>query len=105
MMRTRIIRPTLAELWRVLLAPLEAVARDADPPSLARSMAVAGLIGRPALAFGVGIERRGTDFVLITPDDHVSPEGPKDWHDFDVCSRGTARGHVVSGRCGLASGS
>jgi hypothetical protein len=63
-MRTRITRPTLPELWRVLLAFMEALGAE-DAPALARSLAVAGLTGRPAEAMGVRVEPRGQDVLIV----------------------------------------
>jgi hypothetical protein len=54
----RITRPTLADLWRHLLATLECLGAE-DAPALARSLAVSGLVGRPAVAHGVRVERSG----------------------------------------------
>ena len=66
-MSTRITRPTLAELWRVLATCLEKVAEANEAPALARSLAIAGLLGRPARALGVGVEKRGDDYVVTCP--------------------------------------
>jgi len=75
-LETRRTRPTLDELWRLLLATLEGVgARDA--PALARSLAVAGLTGRPAESRGVRVERHG-EVVLVTvldPAPDLDPSG------------------------------
>jgi hypothetical protein len=63
-MSTRITHPTLAELWRVLLATLED--RGAEgAPALARKLAVSALTGRPAEAKGLRVERRG-DALVVT---------------------------------------
>ena len=60
----RITRPTLADLWRHLLATLECLGAD-DAPAMARSLAVSGLVGRPATAMGVRVRRSG-EVVTIT---------------------------------------
>ena len=60
----RITRPTLADLWRHLLATLECLGAE-DAPALARSLAVSGFVGRPAGAMGVRVERSG-EVVFIT---------------------------------------
>src|SRR3954471_4269675 len=60
----RITRPTLADLWRHLLATLECLGAE-DAPAMARSLAVSGLVGRPASAMGVRIRRSG-EVVTIT---------------------------------------
>ena len=60
----RITRPTLADLWRHLLATLECLGAE-DAPAMARSLAVSGLVGRPAGALGVRVERSG-EVVTIT---------------------------------------
>lgn len=72
-MRTEMNHPSLADLWRVLLSSLERVAGPRDAPILARSLAIAGLIGRPARAFGVAVERRGDDVVVTTPEPVRTP--------------------------------
>jgi hypothetical protein len=63
-METHLTRPTLDELWRVLLATLEGLGTG-DAPALARSLAIAALTGRLAEVGGVRVERRG-EVVLIT---------------------------------------
>lgn len=68
MMRTRITRPSLAGLWRVLLALLENVGAE-NASELARSLAVAGFTGRTAEASGVRIERRGHDVHIHSLDE------------------------------------
>ena len=62
-MQAEINRPTLAELWRVLLMILECLEAE-DAPGVARTLAVAGLTGRPAQAHGVCVERKG-EVVLV----------------------------------------
>src|SRR3954447_8844177 len=62
----KITRPTLADLWRHLLATLECLGAE-DAPAMARSLAVSGLVGRPASAMGVRIRRSG-EVVTITTD-------------------------------------
>jgi hypothetical protein len=51
----RITRPTLAELWRQLLATLEGLGVE-DAPAVARSLAVSGLVSRAAGARGVRVD-------------------------------------------------
>ena len=63
----RITRPTLADLWRHLLATLEGLGAE-DVPALARSLAVSGLVGRPAVALGVRVERSGEVFTITSPE-------------------------------------
>jgi hypothetical protein len=63
----RITRPTLADLWRLLLATLEQIGAE-DAPALARSLAVSGLVGRPAVALGVRVERSGEVFTITSPE-------------------------------------
>jgi hypothetical protein len=63
-MRTRITRPTLAELWRVLLASLEGRGVE-DAPGIARALAIAAFTGRPAEARGVRVEARGEEVHVI----------------------------------------
>jgi hypothetical protein len=78
-METRFTRPTLDELWRVLLATLEGLGVVAAP-SLARSLAIAGLTGRPAEAMGVRVERRGEEVLVSGPDlamASIRPVGPQ----------------------------
>jgi len=65
-MTTLIKHPTLAELWRILLARLESVGAQ-DAPALARSLAISALIGRPAEALGVRIKRRGQEILITSP--------------------------------------
>ena len=78
-METRLTRPTLDQLWRVLLATLEDLG-SGDAPCLARSLAIAGLTGRPAESKGVQVERRGEE-VLVTFRDPapppIHPAGPQ----------------------------
>jgi hypothetical protein len=74
-MTTYLTRPTLAELWRVLLTLLESLGAE-DAPGLARSLAVAGLIGRPAQALGVRVKRLGRGF-LITSRGPVQSPSPR----------------------------
>ena len=62
-METRRTRPTLDELWRLLLMTLEGVGAG-DAPALARSLAVAGLTGRPAESKGVRVERHGEEMLV-----------------------------------------
>ncbi len=64
MQTRRITRPTMADLWRHLLATLEGLGVE-DAPALARSLAVSGLTGRPAEAMGVRVRRSG-EVVIIT---------------------------------------
>jgi hypothetical protein len=71
-MRTRIKCPSLAELWRILLARLEDLVGTAEAPALARSLAIAAWTGLPAHARGVSIERSGED-VVVTSLDQVPP--------------------------------
>ncbi len=66
-MSNRITRPTLAELWRILVACLENVVGAKEAPLVARSLAIAALQGRSARAFGVGVERRGEDVLVTCP--------------------------------------
>jgi hypothetical protein len=67
-MRTRrITRPTLANLWRQLLAILEGLGAS-DAPALARSMAVSGLMGRSASTLGVRLDRQGDVYTITTPE-------------------------------------
>jgi hypothetical protein len=67
-MRTRVItRPTLANLWRQILAILESLGAS-DAPSLARSLAISGLMGRPDSTFGVHVERRGEVYTITSPE-------------------------------------
>jgi hypothetical protein len=100
-MRTRITRPTLAELWRVLLALLEGPGSD-DAPSLARSLAIAGLIGRPAAARGVRVERRGEEIVISTfdpaPAPTPSPSRPPSGPKLPVRTPAPRRGRVLAAR-------
>jgi hypothetical protein len=75
-LETRRTRPTLDELWRLLLATLEGLGAG-DAPALARSLAVAGLTGRPAESKGVRVERHG-EVVLVTvldPTPDLDPSG------------------------------
>ena len=65
-MMTCITRPTLADLWRAALARLESQGA-ADAPALARSLAVAALMGRPAEASGVRVERDGDAVLMVDP--------------------------------------
>jgi hypothetical protein len=71
-MRTRYTRPTLADLWRVLLADLEALGAD-HAPETARFLAVTALTGRTAEAFGVRIEGSGGHVVITVPEAPMSP--------------------------------
>jgi hypothetical protein len=63
----RITRPTLADLWRHLLATLEGLGAE-DAPTLARSLAVSGLVGRHAMALGIRVERSGEVFTITSPE-------------------------------------
>jgi hypothetical protein len=75
-METRLMRPKLDELWRVLLATLEGMGTG-DAPALARSLAIAALTGRPAEAKGVRVERRGEDVLVIgRPEPVTAPIRP-----------------------------
>jgi hypothetical protein len=65
-METRLTRPTLAELWRVLLAELERLG-VADAPAVARTLAVSALTGRPAGTLGVRVVRHDEDALLNGP--------------------------------------
>ena len=71
-MTTRITRPTLAELWRVVLARLEREGIE-DAPALARSMAVAALTGRVAEARGLRVKRRGADVAISLAEGRLAP--------------------------------
>lgn len=62
----RFTRPTLADLWRDLLATLEGPGAE-DAAALARSLAISGLVGRPAAAMGVRVRRSG-EVVTIESD-------------------------------------
>ncbi len=62
----RIMRPTLADLWRHLQATLEGLGIE-DAPALARALAVSGLTGRPAMALGVRVKRSGDVFTITSP--------------------------------------
>lgn len=78
-MRTRITRPTLADLWRVLLADLERLGTGpAVAPGLARSLAVAGWTGRPAelLVLGVRVEWHGEDVIVTVAEPDRAPARP-----------------------------
>jgi hypothetical protein len=89
-METRLTRPKLEQLWRVLLTTLEGLGTG-DAPALARSLAIAALTGRPAEANGVRVERRGEDVLVI--------RSPRARHDPDPSSgsaRGTGTGSVPS---------
>jgi hypothetical protein len=74
-MRTRITRPTLSELWRVLLTTLEDLGAE-EASVLARSLAIAVLTGRPAGASGVRVERQGADMIVTAPDRSRTPSRP-----------------------------
>ncbi|WP_152054385.1 hypothetical protein [Tautonia marina] len=80
-MQTRITRPTLAQLWRVLLTILECLEVE-DAPGVARELAVAGLTGRPEQAHGVAVERRG-EVVLVCAlvPDEVESVPERDRHE------------------------
>jgi hypothetical protein len=76
-METRLTRPTLDQLWRVLLATLEDLG-SGDAPAQARSLAIAGLTGRPAQSKGVQVERRGEEvLVTVTDPSPIRPAGPQ----------------------------
>jgi hypothetical protein len=75
-MTSRITRPTLANLWRVLLTLLENQGAE-DAPGLARSLAIAALSGRSAEAWSVRVEPR-CGYVLINAPD---PDGVSDFPD------------------------
>jgi hypothetical protein len=67
-MRTRVItRPTLANLWRQILAILESLGAS-DAPAVARSLAISGLMGRPASTSGVGVKREGDVYTITFPE-------------------------------------
>ena len=63
----RITRPTLADLWRHLMETLEGLGVE-DAPALARSLAVSGLVGQPAVAMGVRVERSGEVYTITSPE-------------------------------------
>ena len=66
-MRTgKLKRPTLADLWRHLLEILEGLGAE-NAPALARSLAISGLMGQPAVAFAVRVERSGEVFTITSP--------------------------------------
>jgi hypothetical protein len=75
-METRLTRPKLEQLWRVLLTTLEGLGTG-DAPALARSLAIAALTGRPAEAKGVRVERRGEEVLVIgRPEPVMAPIRP-----------------------------
>jgi hypothetical protein len=80
-METRLTRPKLEQLWRVLLTTLEGLGTG-DAPALARSLAIAALTGRPAEAKGVRVERRGEEVLVIhRPEPVLAPIRPAGQQD------------------------
>jgi hypothetical protein len=92
----RITRPTLAVLWRHLLATLEGLGAE-DAPALARSLAVSGLVGRPSGAMGVRVVRSG-EVVTITSTES-SMEGRTTGNRHGVRGRTARRRSRVPAGC------
>jgi hypothetical protein len=74
-LETHHTRPTLDELWRLLLTTLEGLGAG-DAPALARSLAIAGLTGRPAESEGVRVERHGEVVLVTVLDPAPAPDPP-----------------------------
>ena len=97
-MRTRrITRPTLANLWRQILATLEGLGAS-DAPALARSLAVSGLMGRPASALGVRVDRQGELYTITSPEPDPDPSTRCQRDGFRVRCSARRRVRVPAGR-------
>jgi hypothetical protein len=92
----RITRPTLADLWRHLLATLECLGVE-DAPDMARSLAVSGLVGRQAEAKGVRVERSGEVVTISSTGPSMNGRTPANRHG--VRERAARRRSKVPAGC------